>query len=188
MNAKEICTVPNLLSLIRLALVPVTMTLIFKAKMIAALVVFALAEITDMVDGFIARKYNLISKVGIFLDPLADKLMSVGVVLSFTICRIMPLPVIIILMVKELLMLIGGIIIMKKGYSAPSNKLGKACAFIMNLAIATGFFCIYPAWAKIYPYVIYVGLAFSVLAMVQYLLKNYQLVFGPAKAEIESSK
>lgn len=188
MKSKEICTLPNLLSVIRLACVPVTVMLIFRVKMIAAFIVFAFAEITDLVDGYIARKFDQISKIGIFLDPLADKLMAIGVLAAFTICDIVPLPVVLILMAKELLMLIGGIIMLKKGHSAPSNKSGKVCAFIMNVAIATGFFAVSPLWAKIYPYVIYIGLAFSVSAMVQYCVKNIRLIFGPKETEIESSK
>ena len=181
--------VPNLLSMIRLLMVPVTMLLIFRAKMITAFITFAVAELTDVVDGYIARKYNMISELGKLLDPLADKLMAVGVLLSFTIVRILPAWVVIVLASKELLMLIGGLFMIKRGFIAPSNILGKMCAFIMNIAIATGFFYFIDAWANIYPYVIYIGLAFSVLSMVQYCIRNFGLMFGPSdKTEIESSR
>jgi len=187
---KNLWTIPNLLSLFRLTMVPVTVILIFRTKMIAAFIAFAVAETTDLVDGYIARRCNQISKLGIFLDPLADKAMAIGVICSFTLCGILPSVVIIVLVVKELIMLLGGVLMLRKGYSAPSNKLGKICSFIMNIAIATGFFCDFSFFSKIYTYVIYVGLAFSVFAMVQYGVKNIKVVFGPPalQTEIESSK
>lgn len=188
MKLKEICKLPNLLSLLRLVLVPVTMVLICRARLIAAFITFVIAELTDLVDGFIARKFGLITELGKFLDPMADKLMSIGVIFSFTLCGILPIFVVIVLGAKELLMLLGGIRMIRRGKIIPSNKLGKLCAFAMNVAIATGFFCQYPMWEKIYYYVIYIGLAFSVLAMVQYGIKNYGVIFGSAGAEIESSK
>ena len=189
MRKKQILTIPNILSLIRLMLVPATMMLIFRAKMIAAFITFVFAELTDVIDGYIARRFCLISELGKWLDPMADKLMAVGVLLSFTIIKILPVWVVIVLAAKELLMLIGGLLMVKKGFIAPSNVLGKACAFLMNISIATGFFYFIDSWANIYPYVIYVGLAFSVFAMVQYSIRNFGLMFGPSEqAEIESSK
>lgn len=189
MKLKQIYTLPNLLSLIRLALVPVTMILIFKMKMKAAFITFIVAELTDLVDGYIARKYHLITEMGKWLDPMADKLMAIGVVLSFTLTGILPLFVVIVLAAKELLMLGGGLMMIRRGNIIPSNTLGKACAFIMNVAIAAGFFYYIPIWKKIYPYVIYTGLAFSVLAMVQYGIKNFDLIFGQKNTtKIESSK
>ena len=83
--------VPNILSAFRIALVPVFVAAYFldggKVKVFAA-AVYALATLTDFLDGFIARKYNLITNLGRVLDPIGDKLMTLAVVSCITIDRI----------------------------------------------------------------------------------------------------
>ena len=67
---------PNKLTLLRIALVPVYLVLLAGGMNILALIVFAIASLTDMLDGKIARKYNLITNFGKFMDPIADKLLT----------------------------------------------------------------------------------------------------------------
>lgn len=166
---------PNIFTIIRILLVPVALVLIFKDKMVAALIVFLVACLTDLADGYIARHYNLITKTGIWLIPLADKLMAVGVIVAFTVKGIVPLFVVIIILVKELIMVLGGAILLKKKKTAPSNKFGKMASFLLNTSIASGFF--YQYWAPYYRYAIYVALVFSVLSLVQYAVKNAHMFF-----------
>ena len=89
MTLKEILkknlNVPNVLSLIRLLLVPVYLILFVRGQKTAALVVFAAACFTDLLDGRIARKYNLITDLGKLLDPVADKVMILPAMFSMTI-------------------------------------------------------------------------------------------------------
>ena len=89
MTLKEILkknlNVPNVLSLIRLLLVPVYLILFVRGQKTAALVVFAAACFTDLLDGRIARKYNLITDLGKLLDPVADKVMILTAMFSMTI-------------------------------------------------------------------------------------------------------
>ena len=83
---KEICTIPNLLSLFRLTLIPVYLNLYLNAETVReytlSAVILGISFMTDLVDGKIARKFNMISNVGKVLDPLADKLTQ----LSLLIC------------------------------------------------------------------------------------------------------
>ncbi len=67
---------PNKLTLLRMALVPVYLVLLAYGQNVLALIVFAVASLTDMLDGKIARKYNLITNFGKFMDPIADKLLT----------------------------------------------------------------------------------------------------------------
>ena len=80
MTAKEYIqknlNVPNVLTLIRLLLVPVYIVLFVRGQKNAALAVFLAASFTDLLDGRIARKYNLITNFGKFMDPIADKLLT----------------------------------------------------------------------------------------------------------------
>lgn len=121
--------VPNLLSLIRLLLVPVFAAVFFSGIPYAgpiAAAIFLLAFLTDVADGMIARKYNLVTKLGRILDPLADKLMKATAVVCLMIRGDIPLWVIIVLLAKELIMLAGGALLLRTTNDVPpSNWFGK---------------------------------------------------------------
>ena len=100
--------IPNMLSILRLFLVPVfILVFLFEGdqKTIAA-IVFIIASITDVLDGYIARKYNMSTKTGQLLDPLADKLMQIAVVVSLLCAKMVPLWFVLVLASKELLMIL----------------------------------------------------------------------------------
>ena len=89
MTAKELIrknlNVPNVLTMIRLLLVPVYVVLFVSGQKYAALVTFLAASLTDLLDGRIARKYNLITDFGKLVDPFADKVMVLTALLSMAI-------------------------------------------------------------------------------------------------------
>jgi cardiolipin synthase len=70
----QLRTLPNLLSLLRLALVPVFLVLIISGHSISAFIVLAVASVTDWLDGYLARKLNQVTRIGALLDPAADRL------------------------------------------------------------------------------------------------------------------
>ena len=75
---------PNTLTFIGIILTPVCVYfLVFNSKPILAFLIFVIASITDAFDGYYARKFNVISRLGAFLDPLADKIMVVSIFLFF---------------------------------------------------------------------------------------------------------
>ena len=132
--------VPNVLTIIRLLLVPVYIVLFSAGEKYAALTVFLLASFTDLLDGRIARKYNLITDFGKLMDPLADKIMVLTAMFSMAIGNRRILPVIpwaavVILLAKELYMVWGAARLYKKGIVAYSSMIGKVaqCAFIAGL-------------------------------------------------------
>src|ERR1700752_1727789 len=90
----RIVTVPNLLTVFRMVLIPVFVSLLFYQRFLIALAVFLLAGITDGLDGLLARRFNQKSQLGTILDPIADKLMLVTsfVVLSMRAVFPQPLP------------------------------------------------------------------------------------------------
>ena len=167
--------IPNTLSAIRVLLVPVVIWLIAKDRMIPALIVFLAACLTDILDGYIARTYDMKTRLGNYLDPFADKLMAVSVLLTFAIRGIIPFFVVIVLAVKELMMLIAGVLLIKNGHTVPSNTFGKIAAFMLNASIASGF--LYQYIAPYYLYAIYVSLVFVVAALVQYAAKHVKKCF-----------
>ena len=93
---------------------------------VAAAGIYVIAAITDVLDGAIARKYNMISSLGRILDPLGDKLMTFAALVSITVDKVIPLWAVIVFFVKESLMAIGGLIVHKKLTDVPSsNYFGK---------------------------------------------------------------
>jgi len=123
--------VPNILSSIRILMVPLFIVVYFSDIEYArrwAAVVYAAASATDVLDGYIARKYNIITNLGRILDPLGDKLMAIAMVTCLTIDGRVPYWALGFYAAKELVMMICGAFIHKGLHKdMPSaNVLGKA--------------------------------------------------------------
>ena len=134
-NKSGIINVPNALTLLRLALIPVFVWLIASNRMMEALAVFAFASLTDILDGWIARRYSLITDFGKLFDPLADKLMVLAVMISLALRGIAPWAAIVILLIKESLMLLGGVLLLKKKVIVYSMPIGKTAQFVTVIAL-----------------------------------------------------
>ena len=176
---KEIFNVPNILSMIRLCMIPATVILIVYDRLLWGLAVFITAELTDLLDGYIARKYNLITKLGSWLDPLADKLMALAVLITFFTKGIVPPVVLAVVLIKELLMIIGGAIVVNRGYATTANVYGKVAGLMLNLAIGSGF--MHFIWAPYDQYAMYAATVFVVAAFVQYAVKNISVILNKEK-------
>lgn len=138
----DVWTVPNVLTIIRLVLIPVFVWAFFRVQpgedRIVALIIFAAASLTDMLDGYLARKLNQITDFGKLFDPLADKLMVVTALFCQAYVGVFPLAAVVIVAAKELIMLLGGIFMLGKGVVVYSNYAGKAAmvAFILSLLLS----------------------------------------------------
>lgn len=132
--------VPNILTLIRLCLIPVFVSVFFSADPNAhvyALLIFLLAGLTDILDGQIARRYNLISVIGTVLDPLADKLMLLTALICLAMVGIVPLWALIIVYLKEFFMIISGSLLYfrREKFVIPANRFGKLATAAFTLAV-----------------------------------------------------
>ena len=138
----DVWTVPNVLTIIRLVLIPVFVWAFFRVQpgedRIVALIIFAAASLTDMLDGYLARKLNQITDFGKLFDPLADKLMVVTALFCQAYVGVFPWAAVVIVAAKELIMLLGGIFMLGKGVVVYSNYAGKAAmvAFILSLLLS----------------------------------------------------
>lgn len=115
----ELLALPNILCYVRLLLIPVFMVLYIKAETkneyyFAGFVVLV-ASITDFLDGFIARTFNMITEFGKLLDPLADKLMQAALLLVLVIEIDYMYILAIIFLIKEMIMALAGYVFIKKG-------------------------------------------------------------------------
>ncbi len=106
--------IPNYLTIIRLILVPIIFALILLEYYWAAFAFFLTANITDVLDGRIARKYNLITDWGKLMDPLADKITQISTISALIIKGIIPFWILAVLTLKELIMISVAFVLYKK--------------------------------------------------------------------------
>ena len=134
----NVWTIPNVLTMIRIILIPVFVVLFFQGHKMAALAVFCAASLTDMLDGYLARKLNQITDFGKLFDPLADKLMVITAMVCQTFWGPLPLIAVIIVAAKELVMVLGGMFMLNKGVVVYSNYFGKTAqvGFIASLVLS----------------------------------------------------
>lgn len=140
----NVWNIPNVLTMLRIILIPVFVAVFFSTPhdrdKIAALVIFAAASITDMFDGMLARKLNQITDFGKLFDPLADKVMVVTAMVCQALIGVFPWIAIIIVAVKELIMMLGGIFMLSKNVVVYSNYVGKTAQVFFIASLLLSFF------------------------------------------------
>lgn len=128
----EVLNIPNLLSFLRIALVPVFLWLLLKELFLAAIVILAVAGLTDFLDGFLARKLNQTTKLGKMLDPVADRLYIFATLLALSATGYVPWWLAGLVILRDVLMLISLPLLTSVGYrSLPVHYLGKASTFAL---------------------------------------------------------
>lgn len=138
--SKDLMTIPNAISFIRILLITPFVAFFIAGKYITmdytpAIIILAISGISDVFDGMIARKFNQESELGKVLDPLADKLTLIAVGICLIFIEPYVLPLMIIMVVKDILMIIGGTIIINKGVIPPkSSWYGKASTFMFYVS------------------------------------------------------
>ena len=180
--------IPNILSCIRIALVGVFIYLFFldyPDNVVAALIVFLLAGATDVVDGYLARRNNWITNLGKILDPFADKLMQCTVLVCMLIKELLPIWLVIPFIIKELVILIGGIFVSKKmSKVVVSNIFGKMTVVFFYAAILT---CILARdYLALNPWLLYLISGLVLIAAMAALI-NYVIASARLLRELKTS-
>lgn len=137
---RDVFTIPNLLSLFRLLLLPVYaylyLTAVTQQDFLLAGTVMALSCLTDLVDGKIARKFNMISTLGKILDPFADKITQFTLTLCLSMRHPVLWPVLGLFIVKELFQLTVGAVHLRKGKMLPGALMaGKVCTTVLFVSL-----------------------------------------------------
>ena len=136
----RVWTVPNVLTIFRLLLVPVFVIVYAAGHSKAALAVFVAASLTDLLDGYLARKLHQITDFGKLFDPLADKLMVLTALACQGFSGVLPWSAILIVAAKELYMVIGGLIMLHHDIVVYSNLLGKSAQVFFIASLILSFF------------------------------------------------
>ncbi len=164
-NKKDLWTIPNIITYFRILCIPVYIVLMALAGiradvtlLYAALGVFVIAAASDLVDGWIARKFNMTSGIGMVLDPLADKLMHVSVLFCLSLCTgLTPLgeatttigvdggwylhyAFVILVLAKEGFMVCLAPLVMKRGAKVQANWMGKVASATISFGVILCFF------------------------------------------------
>lgn len=126
--------IPNILSGLRIALIPIFVWLMVIDRTTAAAIVLAISGLTDLLDGFLARRFGWITQLGKVLDPVADKLTQV------TVCVIMMIrlreywPFFAVILLKDMVMLLLGGSLVRKGVKLEGSKwFGKVVTFLFYM-------------------------------------------------------
>ena len=129
--------VPNILTIIRFLLIPVILLFLFSGNYLLAFIFFTISGITDILDGFIARKFNLITNFGKLMDPLADKLTQIAMLAALFFLDIIPVWILIIVLLKEFIMVVGASFLYGKSVVVYSRWYGKLATVLFYIAIVT---------------------------------------------------
>lgn len=171
--------IPNILTILRFILIPIILQSIYAGNYILGFIVFTISGLTDVLDGFMARKFNLISNFGKLMDPLADKLTQISVLAALVTVKIIPVWILIIVVFKELIMVVGASFLYGKDVVVYSKWYGKLATVLFYLAIVisliTKQFEITGFWVN-FSLVIYcialVSTVFSLIMYIKCLYKN----------------
>ena len=186
-NEREnIWNVPNALTMLRMALLPVYWVLFMGGERYWALAVFIIASITDLLDGHIARKYNLITNFGKLMDPLADKLMVVSVMLSLALKGMAPWAALLILLGKEAFMVLGGALMYKRGIVVYAIWIGKAA---QATAVSGLILCFFGEWIvehlgfPLHLVVLWIAVGLTLCALILYAARALRTLKEKEKQE-----
>lgn len=139
MKLNVLLLMPNLLSLLRIVLVPLFLYFIFIPTVqhrMWALLVFIVAAITDFFDGWLARKLHQESEMGKFLDPLADKFLVIAALIAFLFLDpLIPLWMIVIIIARDILITLMRYLAIKKGASLRTSSFGKVKTAFQMISI-----------------------------------------------------
>ncbi|MGG1314804.1 MULTISPECIES: CDP-diacylglycerol--glycerol-3-phosphate 3-phosphatidyltransferase [Cohnella] len=127
---------PNMMTMSRFVMIPLFLVLYFDDHPVAALCIVLLAGLTDLLDGYIARRSGQVTATGVMLDPLADKLMMLSVIVALVVGGEIPWSAAAIMAVREIGMIASSAFFYFRGMkTVPANMLGKVTTFVYYVAI-----------------------------------------------------
>ena len=129
---------PNALTIFRVILTPIFIYLLFNSSMysnLSALIIFILASVTDAFDGYYARKYNIETEFGNFLDPLADKILVSSAFISFYLLDLIELWMVVVILSRDFFITCLRIVMKKNGQSLKTSRIAKSKTAVQLILI-----------------------------------------------------
>jgi cardiolipin synthase len=168
-HVREFLLIPNLLSLLRLLLIPVVVYLVARGHNTAALSLILLGIVTDILDGYLARRLNQVTELGKIIDPLGDKLGTAALVVTLALYRGFPAWAAILVIARDVAILFGAAFYIAIGQPIPtSNLLGRLTALAWGIAVVS---CLTP-WYWLHLIFLYLAVAMVPLSFIFYLRRT----------------
>ena len=172
-------TIPNALTLIRILLTPLIVWLLLASRLDYALIVFFIAGLTDGLDGLIARLFHQKTKLGAYLDPLADKLLLVSSFILLAYLNLVPVWLAVIIVSRDVLILLGIITLLFHNVKVeikPSiiSKLTTLVQLLTVLVVLGSSYLAFPRWT--YLVLFFLTGLFSMASGLQYTVRGFQLL------------
>lgn len=171
---------PNKLTLLRVCLIPFFLVFMLtdlcgEAGKYIALAIFAVASITDFLDGYLARKHNLVTNFGKFMDPLADKLLVCSALICFVANGKLAAWIVIVIIAREFIISGFRLVASDAGVVIAASYWGKfktTAQIIMIIMLILDFKWLYIPTQV----VVYVALALTVISLIDYVVKNIGVI------------
>ena len=174
--------IPNILTIFRFILIPFIVLNLANDKYLAAFVIFTVSGLTDILDGFIARKFNFITNFGKLIDPLADKCTQIITLATLALKNIIPMWIIIIVILKEFIMVAGASFLYGKELVVSSKWYGKLATVLFYIAIVCSLFIKEFNFTFDFSlYIYYLALISTIFSLLMYIKAFY--VLGYLKKE-----
>ena len=180
---------PNWLTVLRILLIPVFVTLLVYRRPGTALAVFCLASLTDLLDGYVARTRGSQSRLGAFLDPMADKLLLTASFVTLTYLRALPFWIAAIVISRDVILVVGALAIHMAGglvHPRPSWA-GKAATFFQILTVLTAMLARFYRVHLGTTAMLWLAATFTVVSGLQYIWQGVHFLNAAIAAEREES-
>ena len=164
---------PNQLTILRILLIPAFLVLLFTGYLYSAISVFLLASITDWLDGLIARKYNLITNFGKFMDPLADKLLVCAALISMVQLELLPAWIVIIILSREFIVTGFRLVAAGNHIVIAAGMLGK-CKTVVQMVMII--YLLFGFGGFLAEFLVWVAVILTIASAIEYIMKNWQVL------------
>lgn len=163
---------PNKLTMSRIIMIPIFMALMLTEHYIFALIVFSIASLTDFLDGYLARKYDIVSSFGKIMDPLADKLLTFGALVCFIQLEVISVWAPIIIIAREFFVTSMRVVAVSKGKVIAASWWGKIKTNVQLFAIIFSMLLCAFELTEIAAVLIWIAALFTVASWVAYIFEN----------------
>lgn len=172
--------IPNIITISRFAFIPLIVFSLIMDMYLLAFIFLTLSALTDVLDGFIARKFNLITDFGKLMDPLADKCTQLSILITLALKQtpsgstVIPIWILFIIILKEGLMVAGASFLYGKDLVVSSKWYGKATTVIFYIAIVSSLVIAYfNIYFRFDTYLYYIGLIMTLISLIMYFKSFY---------------
>ena len=173
-------TVPNLITTIRIILTPIFVIYIINDELISGLIILIISGVSDGIDGFLARLFNQKSKLGAYLDPLADKIILISAFVTLSLKGFLPAWLTVMVISRDIMILMGILIMFLNGMKivirpAIASKITTCLQFITVILVLSREF--FSGFEKYYPVLFYLTAFFTIVSFLQYMYQWFKFAW-----------